>query len=109
MKKVKRCAISTHTPTLIENPIPMKRFNLPKYHQLLYAWQFGENHTKPFCFWEYNIPKIIAPVIEKPHIEMYEYIYSKTGEKKVHQNGIINVLVKTIQKNAVKHHHLLLK
>lgn len=75
-------AISTHTPTLIENPIPMKRFNLPKYHQLLYAWQFGENHTKPFCFWEYNIPKIIPPVIEKPHIEMYEYIYSKTGDKK---------------------------
>ena len=75
-------AISTHSPTLIENPIPMKRFNLPKYHQLLYAWQFGENHTKPFCFWEYNIPKIIPPVIEKPHIEMYEYIYSKTGDKK---------------------------
>lgn len=29
--------------------------------------------------------------------------------KKVYQNGIINVLVKTIQKNAVKHHRLLLK
>ena len=75
-------AISTHTPTLIENPIPMKRFNLPKYHQLLYAWQFGENHAKPFCLWEYNMPKIIPPVVVKPQIETYKYIYSKTGEVK---------------------------
>ena len=60
--------------------IPMKRFGLPPYTQLLYAWQFGENHNKPFCFWEYNIPKIKPPISIKPQIELYKWVNSKTGQ-----------------------------
>ena len=73
-------AESTKTPMLIENPIPMKRFGLPPYTQLLYAWQFGEKHNKPFCFWEYNIPKIKPPISIKPQIELYKWVNSKTGK-----------------------------
>ena len=75
-------AESTETPMLIENPIPMKRFGLPPYTQLLYAWQFGENHNKPFCFWEYNIPKIKPPITIKPEIETYKWFNAKTGKMK---------------------------
>lgn len=75
-------AESTETPMLIENPIPMKRFSLPPYTQLLYAWQFGESHNKPFCFWEYNIPKIKPPITIKPKIETYKWFNEKTGKMK---------------------------
>lgn len=65
----------------IENPIPMKRFNLPKYTQLIRAYQIGENHNKAFCLWlkgDLPVLKVNTDAV-KPKAE-YVRIYK--GKKK---------------------------
>jgi hypothetical protein len=42
----------------IENPIPHKYANLPKYTQIIQPWQFGHPETKATCLWLYGIPKL---------------------------------------------------
>ena len=66
----------------IENPPPMKRFNLPKYNQLIRAYKIGEPHTKAYCLWLKGLPKLkVDETAEKPKAE-YQWIHSATGEKK---------------------------
>ena len=44
----------------IENPPPMKRFNLPKYNQIIRAYKIGEPHTKAYCLWLKGLSKLNA-------------------------------------------------
>lgn len=43
----------------IENPIPHKYGELPKYTQIIQPWQFGHGETKSTCLWLKNLPKLI--------------------------------------------------
>lgn len=66
----------------VENPIPMKRFELPKYNQIIRAYQIGENHCKAYCLWLKGLkPLTVDTKAEKPRAE-YEWIHSATGRKK---------------------------
>lgn len=66
----------------IENPPPMKRFNLPEYNQLIRAYKIGEPHTKAYCLWLKGLPKLkVDETAEKPKAE-YQWIHSATGKKK---------------------------
>ena len=40
----------------IENPIPHKYAELPKYNQIIQPWMFGEGETKATCLWLKNLP-----------------------------------------------------
>lgn len=40
----------------IENPIPHKYAELPKYSQIIQPWMFGHGETKATCLWLYNLP-----------------------------------------------------
>jgi hypothetical protein len=40
----------------IENPIPHKYGNLPKYEQIIHPWQFGHMEQKPTCLWLKGLP-----------------------------------------------------
>ena len=40
----------------IENPIPHKHGNLPKYTQIIHPWQFGHGETKATCLWLNGLP-----------------------------------------------------
>ena len=40
----------------IENPIPLKRFKLPRYSQIIQPYNFGENYKKTTCLWLKNLP-----------------------------------------------------
>jgi hypothetical protein len=42
----------------IENPIPHKYGQLPKYTQTIQPWQFGHGETKATCLWLKNLPKL---------------------------------------------------
>ncbi len=42
----------------IENPIPHKYAELPKYSQIVQPWQFGHGETKATCLWLKNLPKL---------------------------------------------------
>ena len=50
----------------IENPIPHKYANLPKYTQIIHPWQFGHNESKATCLWLYGLPKLIPTNIVNP-------------------------------------------
>lgn len=43
----------------IENPIPHKHANIPKYTQLIQPWMFGHGETKATCLWLKGLPKLI--------------------------------------------------
>lgn len=67
----------------IENPIPMKRFGLPPYSQIVYPYQFGELALKPTCLWLKGLPLLVpTKVLDKSLIPRQVWHYSKTGKKK---------------------------
>jgi len=43
----------------IENPIPHKYAELPKYNQIIHPWQFGHSEKKSTCLWLKNLPKLV--------------------------------------------------
>lgn len=66
----------------VENPPPMKRFNLPKYSQIIRAYKIGEPHTKAYCLWLKGLPALkVDEAAEKPKAE-YQWTHSTTGKKK---------------------------
>ncbi len=44
----------------IENPIPMKIFNLPMYSQIVQPYEFGHYYSKSTCLWLINLPGLIS-------------------------------------------------
>ena len=50
----------------VENPVPMKIFNLPKYNQIIQPYFFGEPYQKRTCLWLKNIPALIPTNIVRP-------------------------------------------
>lgn len=49
----------------IENPLPMKCFGLPKYHQVIHPYMFGDPWYKRTCLWLKGLPPLVmteAPV-----------------------------------------------
>lgn len=42
----------------IENPIPHKHSNLPKYSQKIQPYDFGHGETKATCLWLKKLPKL---------------------------------------------------
>ncbi len=42
----------------IENPIPTRVFELPKYNQIIQPYEFGHPYSKKTCLWLKNLPKL---------------------------------------------------
>lgn len=60
----------------IENPVPMSRFQLPDYTQIVYPYMFGEPYKKKICLWLKGLPPLTATKpIDKELTPMYERIY----------------------------------
>jgi hypothetical protein len=60
----------------IENPVPMSRFNLPPYTQIVYPYMFGEPYKKKIVLWLKGLPKLVpSGEIDKESCQMYERIY----------------------------------
>ena len=60
----------------VENPVPHKYANLPKYDQIIQPWMFGNEFSKRTCLWLKNLPKLEPTDIRKNHGERY---YRKDG------------------------------
>lgn len=43
---------------VVENPIPSKVYELPKYTQIIQPYQFGEPYSKKTCLWIKGLPKL---------------------------------------------------
>lgn len=50
----------------IENPVPNKRFNLPKYTQIIEPYYFGDPYKKKTCLWLKGLPKLQPTNIVEP-------------------------------------------
>lgn len=55
----------------IENPIPLKIFELPKYDQIIQPYEYGHPYSKKTCLWLKNLPHLVPTNIiydYKPYI-----------------------------------------
>lgn len=50
----------------IENPIPLKIFELPEYSQIIQPYMFGDEYIKTTCLWLKNLPRLFATDIVVP-------------------------------------------
>ena len=58
----------------VENPVPSKAANLPKYTQIIQPYHYGHNHSKKTCLWLKNLPRL-----EPENIVPITYITTKNG------------------------------
>lgn len=62
----------------IENSLPHKYANLPKYTQIVQPYYFGDEASKRICLWLKNLPKLVPTKIVD------------SGEKYIMKNGKSN-------------------
>jgi len=60
----------------VENPLPHRYAELPKYDQIIHPWMFGDEQSKRTCLWLKNLPLLHHTKIMKNHGERY---YRKDG------------------------------
>lgn len=63
----------------IENPTPLKIFQLPKYSQAIQPYQYGHEFSKRTLLWLKNLPELIPTDIKE---NFAPYLPSNTGGKK---------------------------
>lgn len=52
----------------VENPIPSRVYQLPKYTQTIQPYEYGHPYTKKTCLWLINLPKLQpTKIIEERH------------------------------------------
>lgn len=67
---------------VVENPPPMKRFDLPRYTQLVRPWMFGEVNNKPICLWIKGVTELVPTNIVEKDSDMVRWVHKATGKKK---------------------------
>jgi hypothetical protein len=67
---------------VVENPPPMKRFNLPKYSQLVRPYMFGESNNKPICLWLKGVQELKPTNIVEKDKDIVRWVHKATGQKK---------------------------
>lgn len=67
---------------VVENPPPMKRFNLPKYSQLVRPYMFGESNNKPICFWIKGVAELKPTNIVEKDKNIVKWVHKATGKRK---------------------------
>ena len=50
----------------VENPVPSKVFELPKYTQIIQPYEYGHPYTKRTCLWLKGLPKLKSTNIVEP-------------------------------------------
>jgi hypothetical protein len=63
----------------VENPTPMKVYDLPEHTQAIQPWQFGHAYSKRTLLWLKNLPMLVPTNMVKEH---KPYLPSNTGGKK---------------------------
>ena len=59
----------------IENPVPLKICNLPKYSQIIQPYQFNENYSKMTCLWLKGLPYLMPTCIVIGNIQSWTKIH----------------------------------
>ena len=67
---------------VVENPPPMKRFNLPKYNQLVRPYMFGESNNKTICLCLKGVEDLKPTNIVEKDKDIVRWVHKATGQKK---------------------------
>ena len=67
---------------VVENPPPMKRFNLPTYSQLVRPWMFGDKNNKPICLWLKGVCRLNPTNIVDRDEDIVVWVHKATGKRK---------------------------
>ena len=54
----------------IENPIPLKMFQLPPYTQIIQPYMFGDAYMKTTCLWLIRLPILFATDVVVPEYKL---------------------------------------
>lgn len=67
----------------IENPTPMKIFDLPKHSQIIQPYEYGHPYSKKTCLWLKNLPELIPSNIIENHVPFISSgSYTRTHDPK---------------------------
>ena len=66
---------------VVENPPPMKRFNLPKYTQIIQPYYFGDPYNKRTCLWLKGVDELKPTNIVEPQKEKYKWYSHSLGKE----------------------------
>lgn len=50
----------------VENPVPSKVYELPRYTQTIQPYEFGHPYSKRTCLWLKNLPKLVPTETVEP-------------------------------------------
>lgn len=64
----------------IENPIPHKYGELPKYSQIIQPWMFGHKESKATCLWLVELPKLY----ETSNVKIWMDMEPKNKQQRIH-------------------------
>ena len=75
----------------IENPVGIMSTRYRKPNQIIHPWQFGHNAEKQTCLWLKGLPNLVPDVTEKPEMEYFNWVDSRTGKKKRMQRWMYDI------------------
>lgn len=67
----------------IENPLPLKIFELPKYDQIVHPYFFGDGYYKRTCLWLRGLPLLQPTNIVEP---VAHWVNAKSGSVGLHNS-----------------------
>lgn len=75
----------------IENPVGIMSTRWRKPNQIIQPWQFEHKAEKSTCLWLKGLPKLRPSVTEKPELEYFEWVDTRTGKKKRMQRWMYDI------------------
>ena len=75
----------------IENPVGVMSTEWRKPNQIVHPWQFGHKAEKQTCLWLKGLPNLIPETTEKPELEYFDWVDSRTGQKKRMQKWMYDI------------------
>ena len=75
----------------IENPVGVMSTEWRKPNQIVHPWQFGHKAEKQTCLWLKGLPNLIPGTTEKPELEYFDWVDSRTGRKKRMQKWMYDI------------------
>ena len=72
----------------VENPIPIRIYDLPQYSQIIQPYEYGHPYSKKTCLWLKNLPKLQPTNIVKPICSWVSGGSKDTCENKRNNTGM---------------------
>ena len=69
-------------PVCVENPIPLRLADLPRYTQLICPSEFGHNYTKKTCLWLKDLPELLPTHCKNIYADQWVKHCAGTGKRR---------------------------